>query len=313
LDIQRSAEAATQVKTAISVVIPARNAGRTIGMSLQRLRAELEPDDELFVIDDGSTDETASVAGALGAHVISTGTGGGSVGRARNLGWDAATRPHVVFLDADALVEDGWRRGVARATEEFAGSAIGCARGLVGRNAWSWVAQLQVGTPWLATGSPRQVRTLPSFCLVVPRELPVRWDATFGGEDGLFAADLLACGLTLVFDPRFAAQHEEYRDTFAQVRAWHRRLVYGMARCGPVQREGLHKRVLSRVPIHFFLLARLPRVYMRLREVDGARRLFVRLLPWLIVAEWSLGVAALRYAATRRPPLRTASRASAVS
>ncbi|HEV2590285.1 MAG TPA: glycosyltransferase family 2 protein [Gaiellaceae bacterium] len=300
------------MSSAISVVIPAHNAGRTIGMSLRHLQDELWPDDELFVVDDGSTDDTASLAQSLGACVIPTGTSG-SVGNARNLGWNAATRPHVVFLDADAIVEPGWRQGVARATDEFAGSAVGCARGLVGRNAWSWVAQLQVGTPWLATGSPRPARTLPSFCLVVPRELPVRWDVTFGGEDGLFAADLLSCGVTLVFDPRFAARHEEYRDTFAQVRTWHRRLVYGMARCGPVQREGRYKRMLTRVPVHFFLLARLPRMYMRLRKDAAARRLFLRLLPWMIVAEWSLGVAALRYAASRRPPLRTASRVSAAS
>jgi glycosyltransferase involved in cell wall biosynthesis len=287
----------------ISVVVPARNAGATMPLLLARLEGELTPDDELIVVDDGSTDDTADIARDAGACLMSTGAAGGSVGRARNLGWDAATHATVVFLDADALVAPGWRDGVARARDDFDGAVVGCARGLTGRNRWSWVAQLQVGTPWLPTGRPRAVRALPSFCLVVPKDLPVRWDATFGGEDGLFASDVLASGRELVFDPRFHAVHEEYRDTFAQLRAWQRRLAYGMARCGPVQREGVYKRVLSRVPVHYFALLRLPRMYARLGELDELRARFVRLLPWLVVAEWSLGLAALRYS-VRRPPLR---------
>ena len=286
----------------ISVVVPARNAARTLPDLLDRLGHELLPDDELILVDDGSTDGTVDTARAGGAHVISSG-GEGSVGRACNAGWDAARHETVVFLDADALVAPGWRDGVERAVAEFDGAVVGCARGLIGRNRWSWVAQLQVGTPWLPQGEPRRMRTLPSFCLVVPRDLPVRWDATFGGEDGLFAADVLATGRELVFDPRFYAVHAEYRDTFAQVRAWQRRLAYGMARCAPVHREGLYKRVLWRVPLHYFALLRLPRMYARLSTNDELRARFVRLLPWLVVAEWSLGLAALRYT-VRRPPLR---------
>jgi glycosyltransferase involved in cell wall biosynthesis len=293
--------------SAISVVVPARNAARTLPELLDRLGRELTAADEVIVVDDGSTDGTVQAARAAGACVLAAGGEGGSVGRARNAGWDAAANATVVFLDADAYVAAGWRAGVAQALEEFDGAVVGCARGLVGRNRWSWVAQLQVGTPWLPQGEPRRVRSLPSFCMLVPRDLPVRWDTTFGGEDGLFAADVLATGRELVFDPRFHAVHAEYRDTFEQLRAWQRRLAYGMARCAPVHREGLYKRVLWRVPVHYFALLRLPRMYARLTANAELRRRFVRLLPWLVVAEWSLGLAALRYT-LRRPPLRASAR-----
>jgi glycosyltransferase involved in cell wall biosynthesis len=296
----------------VSIVVPARNAGRTIGAMLDRLASELMREDEVILVDDGSLDDTVELAGAARVRVIATGSPDGSVGAARNLGWEAARHETVVFLDADALVDTGWRAGLARALDEFEGAVIGCARGLTGRSRWSWVAQLQVGTPWLATGEPREVRALPSFCLVVPKSLDIRWDPRFGGEDGLFAADVLASGRKLVFDPRFHAVHEEYRDSFSQLRAWQRRLAYGMARCGPIQREGAYKRVLSRVPLHYFALLRLPRMYVRLHGFEQERRQFVRLLPWLIVAEWSLGVSALRYA-VRRPPLRSVERLSAAS
>jgi glycosyltransferase involved in cell wall biosynthesis len=289
----------------VSVVVPARDSTRTLPRVLAALRDELGPDDELLVVDNGSTDDTVEIARSAGATVIEA-LPAGSVGRARNRGWDSAGNDVVVFLDADAIVVPGWREGLDRALREFPGALIGCARVPVGRNAWSWVAQLQVGTPWLPGSTPRRVASLPSFCLAAPRGLALRFDELFGGEDGLFSADAVALGLELVFDPRFAAVHDEYRDTFAAVRAWHRRLAFGMARCGAVQAEGLRKRVLTRLPLHYFLLARLPLMYRRLRGDDELRRRFVRLLPYFVVAEWALGLSALRYVGGR-PPLRGAS------
>jgi len=288
----------------LSVVIPAYNAERTLPSVLAALRAQNPPIDEVIVVDNGSTDATAAIARRLGARLLQV-EPPGQVGRARNRGWEAAAGAVVVFLDADAVVDPGWSAGLRRALAEFPGAIIGCARTLVGRNAWSWVAQLQVGTPWLPQGRPRPVRALPSFCVAVPRCVPLRWDETFGGEDGLFAADALQAGLQLVFDPRFHAVHDEYRETLADLRRWHRRFAYGMARCGPVQREGLHKRVLSRLPLHYFALVRLPIMYRRVRHDPGLRSRFLRLLPYLVIAEWMLGLSALRFA-LRRPPLRSA-------
>jgi len=286
----------------VTVVVPARDAARTLARVLAALAEELTPDDEVIVVDNGSVDETVELARQASATVIEA-LPAGSVGRARNRGWDAASRDVVVFLDADAIVLPGWRQGLEVALTEFPNSVIGCARELVGRNAWSWVAQLQVGTPWLAQGSPRRVGSLPSFCIAVPRDVPLRFDELFGGEDALFAADATRLGLDLIFEPRFAAVHEEYRDTLADVRRWHRRLAFGMARCGPLQAEGIRKRLLSRVPVHYFVLARLPILYRRVRRDEALHRRFLVLLPYLVVAEWALGLSALRYI-WRRPPLR---------
>lgn len=293
----------------VSVVIPAYNACRTLGPVLEAFTAESQPPDELIVVDNGSTDATAEIARAAGATVVSA-LPSGSVGRARNCGWDAAKGDAVVFLDADAVVSPGWTDGVRRAVVEHPGAIVGCARVLVGRNPWSWVAQLQVGTPWLPRGGVRELRALPSFCLAVPHDAPLRWDEQFGGEDGVFAADALGAGLRLVFDPRFEAVHLEFRDTFRDVRAWHRRLAYGMARCGPVQGEGWRKRLFWRFPVHYFLLLRLPIMYRRLRDDDELRGRFVRLLPRLALAEWALGLSAARYT-LKKPQLRSPASGSA--
>ena len=62
--------------------------------------------------------------------------------------------------------------------------------------------------------------------------------------------------------------------------------------------------MLSRVPVHYFVLLRLPAIYRRLDSDPELRRRFVSLLPRMAVAEWTLGFSALRYV-VRRPALRT--------
>lgn len=61
-------------QTSITVVLPARNEARTIGPILHQIRQELMIDvpvvDELLVIDDHSSDDTAAIASLAGARVV---------------------------------------------------------------------------------------------------------------------------------------------------------------------------------------------------------------------------------------------------
>lgn len=290
------------VPRSYSVVIPALNAERTLGSVLSSLAAQEPGPAEVIVVDDGSTDRTVEIATSLGAHVV-RGTGEGYAGGARNRGWDEASGDVVVFLDADAIPASGWGAGLARALTEFPGSIIGCARTFDAETPWGWVAHLQVETPYLALGTPRRMQFVSSFCMAVPRTAPLRWDESYGGEDGVFCADAIAAGIPLVFDPRFLAHHDHGRGSFDDLRGQQRRLAYGLARLGPVQREGVHKRVLARVPIHYFALLRLPVIFRRIRKLPELRSRFLHHLPRLVVAEWTLGASAVRYA-LRPPPVR---------
>ena len=285
-----------------SVVIPARNAERTLGAVLTALAAQDPAPSEVIVVDDHSTDGTAALARSLGARVV-PGTGTGYAGGARNQGWDAASGDTVVFLDSDAIPEPGWGAGLARALREFPNAIVGCARTFTASTPWGWVAHLQIETPYLPLGAPREAAFVSSYCMAVPRDAPLRWDESYGGEDGVFCADAVAAGIPLVFDPRFVARHDHGRESFGELRGQQRRLAYGLARLGPVQREGAHKRVLARVPIHYFALLRLPVIFRRLGSLPELRARFVHLLPRLVVAEWTLGASAARYA-LRPPPAR---------
>ena len=290
------------VHRSYSVVIPAFNAERTLGAVLTSLASQEPTPLEVIVVDDSSTDRTARVAASFGARVV-RGSGRGYAGGARNQGWGEASGDVVVFLDADGVPAPGWSAGLARALEEFPGAIIGCARTFDATTPWGWVAYLQFETPYLPLGEPHRRRFVSSFCVAVPRTAPLRWDESYGGEDGVFCADAIAAGMQLVFDPRFHAHHDHGRESFEDLRSQQRRLAYGLARLGPVQREGAHKRVLARVPIHYFALLRLPVIFRRIRAIPELRARFVHELPRLVVAEWMLGASAVRYA-VRPPPVR---------
>lgn len=85
----------------ISVVIAAYNASATLGRAIQSVLNQTRPADEIIVVDDGSTDGTAEVAGQFGFRikVISQPNGGASV--ARNTGIENASGDWIAFLDAD--------------------------------------------------------------------------------------------------------------------------------------------------------------------------------------------------------------------
>ncbi|NLT32445.1 MAG: glycosyltransferase family 2 protein [Acidobacteria bacterium] len=89
----------------ISVVIPARNAGRTIGETLESVRLQTHKPDEVVLVDDGSLDDTVAVAFRAfpGIRILRQPPAG--VSRARNRGAEAATGAFIAFLDADDLWE----------------------------------------------------------------------------------------------------------------------------------------------------------------------------------------------------------------
>ncbi|HXV57100.1 MAG TPA: glycosyltransferase family 2 protein [Gaiellaceae bacterium] len=284
----------------VTVVIPAFNAERTVGRVVEALRAQEPAPARIVVVDDGSQDATAAVAAAAGATVVPT-REPRFAGGARNAGWEAAEGAVVVFLDADAIPAPGWGAGLARALQEFPGALVGCARTFDSRTAWGWVAHLQGETPYLPLGEPRRVPFLSSYCVAVPRDVPFRWDESYGGEDGVFCADARRAGYELVFDPRFHAHHDHDRETWRDLRRQQRRMAYGIVRTRRVVDEGRLRSFFARVPLHHFALLRLPVIYRRLGSQPELRRRFLRSLPRLVVAEWALGASAVRYALSPPP------------
>jgi GT2 family glycosyltransferase len=90
----------------VSVVVCSYNGERTLRDCLDGVRALEYPDFEVIVVDDGSTDATASLASGHGFRVISTENRG--LASARNTGLAAATGDIVAYLDDDARPDPHW-------------------------------------------------------------------------------------------------------------------------------------------------------------------------------------------------------------
>jgi GT2 family glycosyltransferase len=88
----------------ISVVIPARNAGRELPATLRALAAQEVG--EVIVADNGSSDATADVARSHGATVVTVDRA--SRPAARNRGAAAARGEVLLFTDAGCVPDPGW-------------------------------------------------------------------------------------------------------------------------------------------------------------------------------------------------------------
>ncbi len=93
--------------SAVSVVVPARDAASTLPALLEGLRGQsVEGGWETLVVDNGSTDGTGKLARAAGARVIEYARPGAAA--ARNAGIRAAESDLVAFLDADCIPRPNW-------------------------------------------------------------------------------------------------------------------------------------------------------------------------------------------------------------
>jgi glycosyltransferase involved in cell wall biosynthesis len=91
------------------VIVPARNAEATLPRTLAALDAQAgEMDYEVIVVDDGSTDATASHAAAASDRISVIELGGAGASEARNRGAAAARHQFLAFTDADCNPAPTW-------------------------------------------------------------------------------------------------------------------------------------------------------------------------------------------------------------
>ncbi len=94
----------------ISIIVPAKNAARTLKACLQALINQdglrFGEDYEVILVDDGSNDETSAIGTEMGVKVISQQNAGPAA--ARNAGANAASGDFLLFTDSDCVPQSDW-------------------------------------------------------------------------------------------------------------------------------------------------------------------------------------------------------------
>jgi len=214
----------------LSVVIPVRNGGSTLRAQLDAVLAEADPELEVIVVDNGSTDDTRDIVlakAASDARVrLVTAVDEAGEAYARNAGVAASRSARIAFCDADDIVSHAWPATMREALthHEYVTGPVELDR---------------LNPPWLAGYRGRKIyRELPRTVGDVPfahgcnigiqRQLVDRLggfvDPGGAGTDIDLAIRAFQAGVDLAWDER-AVIHYRHR---ARARdRWHQGLTYG--------------------------------------------------------------------------------------
>jgi glycosyltransferase involved in cell wall biosynthesis len=177
-----------QILTTVSVIIPAYNQAQYLAAAIESALAQTYGDLEIIVVDDGSTDQTPTIAQQFGGAIHYLRQENRGLSRARNRGLEAAQGQFAAFLDSDDLWHPSYLDQVVAALKSSP-RAVGAFAG------WQYVDAKgtllpQAIIPFGAKSSQLE-QDLPWRCAVVPSGIVVRRQLV--QECGGFDPQLSAC------------------------------------------------------------------------------------------------------------------------
>lgn len=214
----------------ISVYIPAYNAEEFLARCIDGLLKQTLSPDEILVIDDGSQDRTAEIAGSYaGVRLIAHGQNRG-LGAARNTAFRSARNELVASLDADCVAGAEWlqRLAVNLEGERVAGAGGRLKEGvqdtLADRWRWEHMPQewgdLRLEDPPFLFGCNNVLRKSAVVeCGGYDEQLRTN------GEDADLSRRLKAKGWKLIYDPTAPVTHWRH-DTLESLMSTYWRWLY---------------------------------------------------------------------------------------
>ncbi len=91
-------------RCSLTVIVPAYNEAASLADTIASLRAQTVPPEEIIVVDDCSTDDTADVARALGVTTVRPPANTGSKAGAQNFALDGIRTALTMAIDADTTL-----------------------------------------------------------------------------------------------------------------------------------------------------------------------------------------------------------------
>jgi cellulose synthase/poly-beta-1,6-N-acetylglucosamine synthase-like glycosyltransferase len=194
----------------ISFIVPAYNEELLIGRTLASIHSaarETGQSYEVIVVDDGSTDETATVAGECGVRVVTVQYR--QIAKTRNAGARVAAGQILVFVDADTIITASTLRATLAALA--AGAVAGGAS-----------LRLEGHIPWhgrlllvLVRASMRLGRLAAGCYLFSTR---AAFEAAGGFDERLFATEELALSRALARQGRVVILRETVESSGRKLR-----------------------------------------------------------------------------------------------
>ncbi|MFZ0429316.1 MAG: glycosyltransferase [Acidobacteriota bacterium] len=211
-----------------SVIIPVRDEAATLGACLEALEHQTVARSrfEIVVVDDGSTDGSVRVARDARPDRLIRLSGEGAAA-ARNRGFEAATAPVLLFLDADCVPDADW---IERMLAPLAEPEIGGSVGRFVSNQTGWVSrmiQLELDLRYARMDRFRDIDFVNTATCAFRRDVLPRppFDETFGKlEDLELSFRLAGQGVRMRYVADAVVHHRHPHSLLSYVR---RRFQYG--------------------------------------------------------------------------------------
>lgn len=214
----------------ISVVIPAYNAEKSIPKTLKSLHEQSFKSFEIIVVDDGSIDRTMEISKPLASKVIRTENRGPAA--ARNAGIQHVSGEIIALLDSDCQAEKTWIESINRIFTDtkisvIMGKAIIPPSNFIGDaiSALGFPAGGSIGFDKVWKVIPEGYTNTLSTCNCAFRKDVFNkfgpFDEDFpyaGGEDTLFAYNIIKSGEKIKYCPEVLVWHEPRTSLLAFLR-----------------------------------------------------------------------------------------------
>ncbi len=276
-------------RSTVSLYIPCYNGEQYIAACIEGVLGQFRKPDEIFVIDDGSTDRTAEIASSYPQVTVIRHEDNRGLSVARNTAIRAATGDFVAALDADCHADKLWLYTLLQVMNSLPDSVVGIGGKLVEEFHESpadefraiFMSQHKGDEPLTDPGYVAGANTM--FRRSALLEVGGYHEAfRTNGEDVLICRKLKARGYSVVYDPRAVVNHQR-RDTSASVvRMNWAHWRYPMAILTPMTNLG---RVWPRMHMRTTYGVQLVRVIVKMRKY---RLLGIGLRCLLVTPFWEL-------------------------
>lgn len=217
----------------VSIIIPCFNNASQVETAVDSLKAQTYTEFEALIIDDGSSDNSYSVAKFAAGddkRFKVTRCEHGGVSNARNIGMDMATGEYIMFLDADDLyTHDGVEKLVSAAEKYGADIVSGGFVKTVGGKAHSYYVPA-VGGVFADDGKYTVLETAcigidSAVCSFVDklysaamlRENGVRFPSVISGEDSVFTLEaMIVCKCLVILKDNSFYLYEQHEKSFTK-------------------------------------------------------------------------------------------------